>query len=110
MAVAACGSSTPAGSPSNGHTVAAKNYAHNCASVADCVAVYEGAIGCCTLGCPNAAIRADAVSKYHSDVSAAAPTCDPPPPCVAPLPCDTGRVACVSGACALEAPDAGAAD
>src|SRR5471030_694972 len=89
VAVAACGSS----SPSATHAVAAKNYPGNCASVADCFAVYEGPVGCCGGGCPNA---------EHCTVQ---------PPC---LPqggaCATGRVACVSGLCQLEAPDANAAD
>jgi len=94
------------------HAVTAKSYARNCATVADCVAVYEGPIGCCGGGCPNAAIRADALADYTSDVFAAAPTCNPPPPCAAPLPCDTGRVACVAAVCTLEAPapDANATD
>jgi hypothetical protein len=111
VAVAVCGSSTPTASPSNSHTVAAKNYANNCASVADCFAVYEGPVGCCGGGCPNAAIRADAVPKYTSDFNTATPVCNPRPPCAAPgLGCNDGRVACVSGACAFETSDASAPD
>jgi hypothetical protein len=107
VAVAGCGSSSPS---SGTHEIAAKNYASNCASVADCFAVYEGPIGCCGGGCPNAAIRADALPKYTTDFDHAAPTCNPPPPCDPPSPCATGRIACVSGVCALEAPDAAATD
>jgi hypothetical protein len=91
------------------HEVAAKNYGRNCASVADCTTVYEGPIDCCGGGCANAAIRVDAISQYTSDFNDALPRCEPAPPC-APLDCQTGRVACVSGVCQLEAPDAGAAD
>jgi hypothetical protein len=102
LALAACGSSSS-------HEIAAKSYARNCASVADCFAVYEGAVGCCGGGCPNAAIRADAVPKYTSDF-AAAEHCDVQPPCAVGGQCATGRVACVSSVCQLEMPDAGAAD
>src|SRR5471030_1412652 len=77
VAVAACGSS----SPSATHAVAAKNYPGNCASVADCFAVYEGPVGCCGGGCPNAAIRADALPKYTSDF-ATAEHCTVQPPCL----------------------------
>ena len=106
VAVAACGSSSP---PSGTTEIAAKNYARNCASVADCFAVYEGPVGCCGGGCPNAAIRADAVAKYTSDF-VAAEHCDVQPPCFVGGACATDRVACVSGVCQLETPDAGAAD
>jgi hypothetical protein len=102
---AACGSS----SSSNAHAVAAKNYSQKCASVADCFAVYVGPVGCCGGGCPNVAIRADALPKYMSDFNTAT-HCDVTPPCTPPLSCATGRVECVSGMCQLEAPDASATD
>jgi hypothetical protein len=101
LAVAACGSSSPTAT----HEIAAKSYARDCASVADCVAVYEGPVGCCGGGCPNAAIRADALPKYTSDEH-----CTVQPPCPVGGACATDRVACVSGVCQLETPDAGAAD
>ena len=68
VAVAPCGSSSP---PSGTTEIAAKNYPHTCASVADCFPVYEGPVGCCGGGCANAAIRADALPKYMSDVNTA---------------------------------------
>jgi hypothetical protein len=105
LAMAACGSSS---SPAT-HEIAAMSYARNCASVADCFAVYEGPVGCCGGGCPNAAIRADALAKYTSDF-VAAEHCDVQPPCAVGGACGTDRVACVSGVCQLETPDAGAAD
>jgi hypothetical protein len=105
LAMAACGSSSPPAT----HEIAAASFARNCASVADCFAVYEGSVGCCCCGCPNAAIRADALPKYTSDL-ASAETCDIPTSCPGGRTCATGRVACVSGECQLETPDASAAD
>src|ERR1700746_901531 len=51
FAVVACAPDPPTSS------IAAKNYERKCASVADCVPVYEGHIGCCGGGeCPNTVI------------------------------------------------------
>jgi hypothetical protein len=105
VAVASCGSSSP---PSGTTEIAAKNYARDCATVADCFAVYEGPVNCCGGGCPNAAIRADALPKYMSDVTTAL-HCGVALACpLGIILCQTGRVGCVAGVCAFEAPDGGA--
>jgi hypothetical protein len=104
--VGTCGSSSPR------NVVSAKNYLRNCTTVADCVPVYEGPVGFCGGGCPNTSIRADALPKFMSDFNMASQS-NAPAPCPqgsqASL-CDTGRVACVSGVCQLETPDASPTD
>jgi hypothetical protein len=95
-----CGST--AGTES--HHISA-NYDRACASVADCVPVFEGTVGCCglSLTCPNTAIRADALAKYMSDAERAS-KCDIQPPCPSGPMCASGRIVCQAGACALEVP------
>jgi len=100
-----CGS--PAGTES--HHISA-NYDRACASVADCVPVFEGTVGCCglSLTCPNTAIRADALAKYMSDAESAS-KCDIQPPCPPGGMCTSGRVVCQAGTCSLESPPPDAA-
>jgi hypothetical protein len=97
-AIAACSASSP---PSS---VAAKNYDRRCASLADCVAVYEGQVGCCGGGgCPNTAIAQVALAKYNVDLARAGTCSGVQPPCPNRLPvaCQDGRVACDNGVCTL---------
>jgi hypothetical protein len=107
---AACGSGTPshdAAAPSR--TVDTKGYSLSCTSVADCFAVYTGAIGCCGAGCPNTAIRAVDLQKYMSTL-AQVPSCTIQPPCVSLDPNCDGRLSCNAGVCEFDLPDAGAGD
>jgi hypothetical protein len=79
-AITACGASSPPNS------VAAKNYDRKCASVADCVPVYEGHVGCCGGGeCPNTAIAQVALAKYTAALALAA-TCGGVPEAAWPMP------------------------
>jgi hypothetical protein len=102
-AIAACAADPPSSS------VAAKNYDRTCASVADCIPVYEGHVGCCGEGaCPNTAIAQSALAKYMVDLGRAA-TCggvQPPCPVIDSMRpgggCQGGRVACDSGICMLK--------
>jgi hypothetical protein len=110
LTLAGCGGA--AAPPS--HLIEAKNYDRSCASVADCVPIFEGTLGCCGLGatCPNAAISADALPKYASDAQRAS-TCMVPSACPdIIIRCAAGRITCTEGTCALEQPpsDASAAD
>jgi hypothetical protein len=103
LTLAGCGS---AAAPSN-HLIEGKNYDRSCASVADCMPVLEGTLGCCGLAltCPNTAISVDALAKYTSDVERVT-KCEGQSTCPArggANPC-TGRVTCQSGTCALESP------
>jgi hypothetical protein len=87
------------------HAVAAKDYPRSCVDVIDCAPITEGVIGCCGLeACPNAAIRADALARYMSDLTERTPTCSPSPPCAPPPTCAGGRIACTDGVCALLEP------
>jgi hypothetical protein len=94
----------PAGAPeddASARSVAAADYPRTCTSVADCVPVYEGQLGCCDQGCANTAIRADAMALYAADVGRRTPICYPVPPCVAPPQCPDRRVTCEGGVCGL---------
>lgn len=102
----ACGSKSARVDAAVEHAVAASAYDRACADVADCVGIYEGALGCCPPECPNAAIREDDLAAYKRDLNERSPVCVPTPPCVPPKSCD-GRIACVDGTCALLRPDAG---
>lgn len=62
---ATCGSSSPS------HVLAAKNYDRKCTTVADCVPIFEGTVGCCGPGCPNTAISAASLPKFMSDLEMA---------------------------------------
>jgi hypothetical protein len=98
--VVGCGSTADGES----HHVSA-NYDRKCASVADCVPVFEGTVGCCGLAltCPNTAIRADALAQYMSAAERAS-KCAVQPPCPSGGMCTSGRIVCQAGTCALEVP------
>jgi hypothetical protein len=93
-------------------SIAAKNYDRTCLSVADCVPVYEGPVGCCGGECPNTAIAQVALARYTMDVGLAAACGGVQPPC-GPLPggneCPDGRVTCDNGVCILAMPPSDAA-
>jgi hypothetical protein len=87
------------------HAVRATDYDRACVRDSDCVLVAEGTIGCCGIGCPNAAIATSAQATYQADVSARTPICTPSPPCVAIAStgdlCGDPVAACVDGSCAM---------
>jgi hypothetical protein len=102
LTLAGCGGAAP-----SNHLIEGKNYDRSCASVADCMPVLEGTLGCCGLAltCPNTAISVDALAKYTSDVDRAT-KCEGQSTCPGrggANPC-MGRVTCQSGTCALESP------
>jgi hypothetical protein len=92
-------------------SVSANNYPRTCDTVADCFPVFEGEVGCCGGGCPNTAIRQDAVARFATDTETARKnSCNGvQPPCVAPPVCTMGRVTCEGGLCGLVFPDDGPA-
>jgi hypothetical protein len=91
-------------------SIAARNYDRKCASVADCVPVYEGHVGCCGGGdCPNTAIAQVVLAKYTAALALAATCGGVPPPCPditrpGGNACQAGRVACENGVCILATP------
>jgi hypothetical protein len=96
------------------HSIDTTSYSRACAGVEDCIAVFEGPIGCCESNCPNTAIRADVLAKYMNAFDAVsvatcnggAPTCGPRE---GPPVCPDGRVDCVAGICQFETPPTDAA-
>lgn len=82
--------------------VQAKDYDQSCAQDSDCVLVAELTVsgGSCSIGCPNAAIRASERERYNADLKSAESSCDAlaQPSCSA----GTGGAACVSGRCAYK--------
>jgi hypothetical protein len=72
----ACSSSS-----SSSHTVSADEFNRSCTVDADCVAVYEGPIGCCGPGCSNAAVNTASYNAYQTAVTARQPTCAVAYPC-----------------------------
>ena len=76
--VLGCGSSAS----SSSHAIAVSVQDRSCSSDADCVPVYEGALGCCGGGCPNSAINKTAYPDYEADVASREPVCVPALPCV----------------------------
>jgi hypothetical protein len=97
------------GSPDASLALTASDYARTCQEVADCIAVYEGPLGCCGGSCPNAAISAAAANDYARDVNRRSPQCSQVIPCppVSPV-CPGGRIACQDGLCVLHTPPAAA--
>jgi hypothetical protein len=103
-------------------TISTKDYDLSCTSVADCVPVSEGMLGCCQVTCPNAAVPKAVLAKYDADLKRIM-ACPPnvmcggtPPGCPAPGTCNGppfcaggGRITCDNGACALATPSADAA-
>jgi hypothetical protein len=89
----------------------AKNYNRACASVADCVVVPDGPVGCCGgTDCPTAAINQNALAAYTRERAA---MCLPPKSCagISAAPCpQEGRLVCTGGLCEVLAPDADATD
>lgn len=93
--VAACG-----GGSGGDHSIGTAKYDKTCVGDSDCVAVYQGELGCCGGGCPNAAIAATGYAQYLQDVAANQPVCNPAPPCAAtPGACQTVTALCVGSLC-----------
>ena len=101
---------SPLADPAAIDSVDAADYGQTCSDVADCVTVYLGPIGCCSLPCPNAVISAADLPRYMSDLDQRTAICYPQPPCTRIPGCANGRVACTDGKCELLfAPPDGAA-
>jgi hypothetical protein len=83
-------------------SISAADYPNTCATVDDCVSVYQGALGCCGTPCPNTTISASAEARYKAELLGRTPFCNPPPPCL-PLggTMCPGRVDCQNGQCVL---------
>lgn len=82
------------------HAIDTSRYSKACAGDADCVAVYQGQLGCCGGGCPNTAIASTTYAQYIQDVQANTPVCNPQPPCaVTPGACGDIAALCVGGRC-----------
>jgi hypothetical protein len=96
---------------SGSSSISAKGYPRNCVTVADCFPVFEGVVGCCGGGCPNTAIRQDAVAAFMTASEAARMTSchGVQPPCPSGPMCTVGRVTCDNGVCGLASPPADAA-
>jgi len=83
------------------HSIAASEFQVSCSIDADCVSVYEGTIGCCGGGCPNAAINKASTTAYDAALASRTPQCSPAPPCAdfaRPI-CPTAAI-CDNGTCA----------
>jgi hypothetical protein len=116
MAAACNGSSTPSGPPS----ISVAQYDRACATVADCVFVYDGPTDCCGVGCANAAIAQRALARYTSALASAekaacvgtSGACSMGGPNGSVMTCaGPGRLDCLAGACVFVTPgDASAAD
>jgi hypothetical protein len=94
------------GSPKSGTAsppvISASAYDHTCGEVADCVAVYQGQVICCTLEiqCPNAVIRSTELERYQRDEKALETNCGTGTCPSRGDPCP-GRLACTNGVCQL---------
>jgi hypothetical protein len=83
--------------------VSTASYPKTCATVGDCVSVYEGPLGCCGTPCPNSVISASAEAAYKAELAGHTPSCFPIPPCPPPVgTMCTGRVDCQDGMCVLK--------
>lgn len=82
------------------HELVASDYDQTCQQDSDCVAIFQGELGCCGGGCPNAAISRANYGKYQMDVASRQQRCDPAPPCIG-VTCFPCSAACVAGRCAI---------
>ena len=94
--------------------ISASNYDKSCASVADCVPVFEEIANCCDIGCPNTALSVSGFASFNEALQAAQlASCSGPMVChggTVPSNC-IGRVDCRDGACLfLGAPRDGSAE
>ena len=104
LALAACNSTAG----TQGIGVSVSGYDRSCATVADCVPVVTGPVGCCELQCPHVALGADAATAYLGDRAAAKVKACPVSPPICPRPaCPPERVACTSGLCEVLGLDGG---
>jgi hypothetical protein len=91
------------------HAIDTSKYSRACASDSDCVAVYQGTLGCCGGGCPNTAIAVTSYADYAGAVASQTPVCNPAPPCAAtPGTCGDQAALCVGAMCTLAMMSAGA--
>jgi hypothetical protein len=76
-----------------------KNYDTVCGKASDCVPAYIGDV-CKTCACSNAAINAQSLAKYNSDVTESKKYCGPVTQ-VACAECPAATVSCTNGKCSL---------
>jgi hypothetical protein len=101
-------------------SISVAQYDQACATVSDCVFVYDGPTNCCGVGCANATIAQRALAHYTSDLASAeraacagtSGICSMGGPdgkvVICPGP---GRLNCLAGVCTFAKPgDASAAD
>jgi hypothetical protein len=78
--------------------IRASDYDQHCKISADCVAITEGPISCCSLDCDsNAAIRQTDRARYEDDLRERAPSCSGVL-CPA-IACSPGLAVCANGVC-----------
>jgi hypothetical protein len=117
LIAAACNSNSgPPGPPS----ISVARYDQDCATIADCVFVYDGPTNCCGVGCANTAIAQRALVQYTSDLASAeraacagtSGVCSMGGPNGSVVICPgPGRLDCLAGVCVFVRPgDASAAD
>ena len=117
LIAAACNSSSgPPRSPS----ISVTRYDQGCATIADCVFVYDGPANCCGVGCANATIAQRALAQYTSDLASAesaacagtSGVCSMGGPTGSVVICrGPGRLDCLAGVCVFVMPgDASGAD
>jgi hypothetical protein len=97
------------GGGDGGHSIDASKFSRACAADTDCVAVYQGTLGCCGGDCPNTAIAASSYDAYEAALQMAIPRCNPAPPCAAPVGvCGDRSALCVGGTCTYAVNSSGA--
>jgi hypothetical protein len=103
-ALAGCGSG-------ENHSIATSEFQRSCTADSDCVAVFEGTLGCCGGNCPNGAVNQVGYPDYEAALAKRTPICSPAPPCAAVtnIACRAGAI-CASGTCVFAPLGADAAD
>jgi len=82
------------------HAIDTSKYSRACVADGDCVAVYQGTVGCCGGGCPNTAISVTSYDDYEAALATQMPACSPAPPCTAtPGICGAHSALCVGAQC-----------
>ena len=108
-AILSAGLTVACGGGSADHSIDTSHYSRVCVGDADCVAVYQGTVGCCGGGCPNTAIAATDYDAYAAALAAQVPVCNPAPPCADPTgTCGDKSALCVGGMCTLAVTSSGA--
>jgi len=109
IAILCAGLMVACGGGDGDHSIDTSRYSRGCSVDADCVGVYQGTLGCCGGGCPNAAIAVTDHDAYVAALAAQTPMCNPAPPCAdQTVACEQKSALCVGGMCTLAVTSAGA--